>query len=289
MKKSLFSVLCALCAISYAGISPNAWAQSNDADEILPPIVFLVLDTSASMNLFFDKDANQTRLTNAMAEIIGGMKLTADGKLNRAESGKPFDMPFPTLQNDGKYTPGIKNIPGDSQIAKPNVDDVDASYDESGVIHTYKKVVKFGLAGLAVGSAGSSSTKDSKIKEAAKLSGGQTEGTVLRFTLVWGHREKDTGATSDLDMFVEFNGNRNDRIFYNNHQNHGGELDVDNRNPKDEFITSKNIPPGASISDYVVCINKKTGLFQKCKDFNKNNNNEDEKGTKDWCRKYILD
>lgn len=278
MKKSLFSVLCALCAISYSGISPNAWAQSNDADEILPPIVFLVLDTSASMNLFFDKDANQTRLTNAMAEIIGGMKLTADGKLNRAEEGgKPFDMPFPTLQNDGKYTPGIKNIPGDSQIAKP---DVDASYDESGVIHTYKKVVKFGLAGLAVGSAGSSSTKDSKIKEAAKLSGGQTEGTVLRFTLVWGHREKDTGATSDLDMFVEFNGNRNDRIFYNNHQNHGGELDVDNRNPKDEFITSKNIPPGASISDYVVCINKKTGLFQKCKDFNKNNNNEDEKGRK---------
>ena len=166
MKKSLFSVLCALCAISYAGISPNAWAQSNDADEILPPIVFLVLDTSASMNLFFDEDANQTRLTNAMAEIIGGMKLTADGKLNRAEEGgKPFDMPFPTLQNDGKYTPGIKNIPGDSQIAKPNVDDVDASYDESGVIHTYKKVVKFGLAGLAVGSAGSSSTKDSKIKE----------------------------------------------------------------------------------------------------------------------------
>ena len=114
MKKSLFSVLCALCAISYAGISPNAWAQSNDADEILPPIVFLVLDTSASMNLFFDKDANQTRLTNAMAEIIGGMKLTTDGKLNRAQSGKPFDMPFPTLQNDGKYTPGIKNIPGDS-------------------------------------------------------------------------------------------------------------------------------------------------------------------------------
>ena len=84
MKKSLFSVLCALCAISYAGISPNAWAQSNDADEILPPIVFLVLDTSASMNLFFDEDANQTRLTNAMAEIIGGMKLTPDGKLNRA-------------------------------------------------------------------------------------------------------------------------------------------------------------------------------------------------------------
>ena len=88
MKKSLFSVLCALCAISYAGISPNAWAQSNDADEILPPIVFLVLDTSASMNLFFDKDANQTRLTNAMAEIIGGMKLTTDGKLIRAQGGK---------------------------------------------------------------------------------------------------------------------------------------------------------------------------------------------------------
>ena len=87
MKKSLFSVLCALCAISYAGISPNAWAQSNDADEILPPIVFLVLDTSASMNLFFDKDANQTRLTNAMAEIIGGMKLTTDGKLNRKKLG----------------------------------------------------------------------------------------------------------------------------------------------------------------------------------------------------------
>ena len=221
MKKSLFSVLCALCAISYAGISPNAWAQSNDADEILPPIVFLVLDTSASMNLFFDKDANQTRLTNAMAEIIGGMKLTADGKLNRAESGKPFDMPFPTLQNDGKYTPGIKNIPGDSQIAKPNVDDVDASYDESGVIHTYKKVVKFGLAGLAVGSAGSSSTKDSKIKEAAKLSGGKTEGTALRFTLVWGHMKDSNGAhyqaCSDLDSHVVINGNmwkRGEHIYY---------------------------------------------------------------------------
>ena len=279
MKKSLFSVLCALCAISYSGISPNAWAQSNDADEILPPIVFLVLDTSASMNLFFDEDANQTRLTNAMAEIIGGMKLTTDGKLNRAQSGKPFDMPFPTLQNDGKYTPGIKNIPGDSQIAKPDVDDVDdvdASYDESGVIHTYKKVVKFGLAGLAVGSAGSSSTKDSKIKEAAKLSGGQTEGTVLRFTLVWGHREKDTGATSDLDLHVEFNGNIRDDLDYSRPYAHGGVLDVDNLNPLSEVLHIKNSPPSASNSDYVVCINKKSGLFQKCKDIN----NENEKGRK---------
>lgn len=276
MKKSLFSVLCALCAISYSGISPNAWAQSNDADEILPPIVFLVLDTSASMNLFFDKDANQTRLTNAMAEIIGGMKLTTGGKLNRAQSGKPFDMPFPTLQNDGKYTPGIKNIPGDSQIAKPNVDDVDASYDESGVIHTYKKVVKFGLAGLAVGSAGSSSTKDSKIKEAAKLSGGQTEGTVLRFTLVWGHREKDTGTTSDLDLHVEFNGKIYDDLDYSNRHAYGGELDVDNRNPRDKDITLTH--HNTSINDYVVCINNKTGIFQKCKDFNKSNNNENDKG-----------
>lgn len=266
MKKSLFSVLCALCAISYAGISPNAWAQSNDADEILPPIVFLVLDTSASMNLFFDKDANQTRLTNAMAEIIGGMKLTTDGKLNRAQSGKPFDMPFPTLQNDGKYTPGIKNIPGDSQIAKPNVDnvdDVDASYDESGVIHTYKKVVKFGLAGLAVGSAGSSSTKDSKIKEAAKLSGGQTEGTVLRFTLVWGHREKDTGATSDLDLHVEFNGSSRNMLYFGNKSEKGGQLDVDNVNPK---AGSFNGYYGSNKEDYIICINDKTGIFQKCKD-----------------------
>lgn len=279
MKKSLFSVLCALCAISYVGISPNAWAQSNDADEILPPIVFLVLDTSASMNLFFDEDANQTRLTNAMAEIIGGMKLTADGKLNRAEGGKPFDMPFPTLQNDGKYTPGVKHIPGNSEIAKPNVDDVDdvdASYDESGVIHTYKKVVKFGLAGLAVGSAGSSSTKDSKIKEAAKLSGGQTEGTVLRFTLVWGHREKDTGTTSDLDLHVVFNGDIHNDLDYSNRHAHGGELDVDNRNPRDKDITLTH--HNTSINDYVVCINNKTGIFQKCKDFNKSNNNENDKG-----------
>ena len=278
MKKSLFSVLCALCAISYAGISPNAWAQSNDADEILPPIVFLVLDTSASMNLFFDKDANQTRLTNAMAEIIGGMKLTADGKLNRAQSGKPFDMPFPTLQNDGKYTPGIKNIPGDSQIAKPNVDDVDASYDESGVIHTYKKVVKFGLAGLAVGSAGSSSTKDSKIKEAAKLSGGQTEGTVLRFTLVWGHMKDSNGAhyqaCSDLDSHVVINGNmwkKGEHIYYSYYyskSNNGGFLDVDNLDPEAKDIRVKNKEEG---KDYAVCINNSNENFETCSSISNEN------------------
>ena len=278
MKKSLFSVLCALCAISYAGISPNAWAQSNDADEILPPIVFLVLDTSASMNLFFDKDANQTRLTNAMAEIIGGMKLTTDGKLIRAESGKPFDMPFPTLQNDGKYTPGVKNIPGDSQIAKPNVDDVDASYDESGVIHTYKKVVKFGLAGLAVGSAGSSSTKDSKIKEAAKLSGGKTEGTALRFTLVWGHMKDSNGAhyqaCSDLDSHVVINGNmwkKGEHIYYSSYyskSNNGGFLDVDNLDPEAKRISVKNKEEG---KDYAVCINNSNENFETCSSISNEN------------------
>lgn len=278
MKKSLFSVLCALCAISYAGISPNAWAQSNDADEILPPIVFLVLDTSASMNLFFDKDANQTRLTNAMAEIIGGMKLTTDGKLNRAQSGKPFDMPFPTLQNDGKYTPGVKNIPGDSQIAKPNVDDVDASYDESGVIHTYKKVVKFGLAGLAVGSAGSSSTKDSKIKEAAKLSGGKTEGTALRFTLVWGHMKDSNGAhyqaCSDLDSHVVINGNmwkKGEHIYYSYYyskSNNGGFLDVDNLDPEAKDIRVKNKEEG---KDYAVCINNSNENFETCSSISNEN------------------
>lgn len=278
MKKSLFSVLCALCAISYAGISPNAWAQSNDADEILPPIVFLVLDTSASMNQFFDKDANQTRLTNAMAEIIGGMKLTTDGKLNRAQSGKPFDMPFPTLQNDGKYMLGIKNIPGDSQIAKPNVDDVDASYDESGVIHTYKKVVKFGLAGLAVGSAGSSSTKDSKIKEAAKLSGGQTEGTALRFTLVWGHMKDSNGvhyqACSDLDSHVVINGNmwkEGEHIYYYSKyskSNNGGFLDVDNLNPEAKRISVKNKEEG---KDYAVCINNSNENFETCSSISNEN------------------
>ena len=281
MKKSLFSVLCALCAISYAGISPNAWAQSNDADEILPPIVFLVLDTSASMNLFFDEDANQTRLTNAMAEIIGGMKLTTDGKLNRAQSGKPFDMPFPTLQNDGKYMLGIKNIPGDSQIAKPNVDDVDdvdASYDESGVIHTYKKVVKFGLAGLAVGSAGSSSTKDSKIKEAAKLSGGKTEGTVLRFTLVWGHMKDSNGvyyqACSDLDSHVVINGNmwkEGEHIYYYSKyskSNNGGFLDVDNLNPEAKRISVKNKEEG---KDYAVCINNSNENFETCSSISNEN------------------
>lgn len=279
MKKSLFSVLCALCAISYAGISPNAWAQSNDADEILPPIVFLVLDTSASMNLIFDKDANQTRLTNAMAEIIGGMKLTTDGKLIRAEqSGKPFDMPFPTLQNDGKYTPGVKNIPGDSQIAKPNVDDVDASYDESGVIHTYKKVVKFGLAGLAVGSAGSSSTKDSKIKEAAKLSGGKTEGTALRFTLVWGHMKDSNGAhyqaCSDLDSHVVINGNmwkKGEHIYYSYYyskSNNGGFLDVDNLDPEAKDIRVKNKEEG---KDYAVCINNSNENFETCSSISNEN------------------
>ena len=278
MKKSLFSVLCALCAISYAGISPNAWAQSNDADEILPPIVFLVLDTSASMNLIFDKDANQTRLTNAMAEIIGGMKLTTDGKLIRAQGGKPFDMPFPTLQNDGKYTPGVKNIPGDSQIAKPNVDDVDASYDESGVIHTYKKVVKFGLAGLAVGSAGSSSTKDSKIKEAAKLSGGKTEGTALRFTLVWGHMKDSNGAhyqaCSDLDSHVVINGNmwkKGEHIYYSSYyskSNNGGFLDVDNLDPEAKDIRVKNKEEG---KDYAVCINNSNENFETCSSISNEN------------------
>jgi len=69
MKKCSFLITFAIAASTFTGTSHLAYA---DDDGILPPIVFFILDTSGSMNQIFDSNTNNTRLTNAQAEIIGG-------------------------------------------------------------------------------------------------------------------------------------------------------------------------------------------------------------------------
>lgn len=282
MKKSVFAAVFSLCAASFCSMPDAAFAQDG-SDEILPPIVFIILDTSASMNESFPGGTNNTRLTNALAEIIGGStNYSDDGKLIRAQGDKEadaFNMPFPVLAENGDWTESEKTISGDSQIAKPNASSrasIDLSYNESGIIHTYKKLVKFGFSGLAVGSAGSSSVKDSKIKQAAGLSGGQTDNTKLRFTLVWGHNANDEESSSDLDSHVVINNSwwtSGKHIYYRDSKSdNGGLLDVDNITPSAKSPSVKNKDDDKEDSDYAVCINAKTQAFAKCNSLDKEKN-----------------
>ena len=64
MKKCSFLITFAIAASTFIGTSHLAYADGSSDDEVLPPIVFLLLDTSGSMNEIFDEDTNNTRLTN---------------------------------------------------------------------------------------------------------------------------------------------------------------------------------------------------------------------------------
>ena len=265
MKKCSFLITFAIAASTFTGTSHLAYADGSSDDEVLPPIVFLLLDTSGSMNEIFDPTTNNTRLTNALAEIIGGAtNKDSSHKLIRAEcgkeykkegdecldNGKKFTMPFPELNlSTGGYEQKNKLIRENAQIARPantsNYTTVDASYDQNGVIQDYLSMVKFGFAGFAVGSGGSVG-KDSAIQRAVSAAGGRTKDTALRFTMIWGHKYDDPESTSDLDAHLHFyepnyrNGiitsySYVDEIYYGNrsYSHKGGWLDVDNTNPRD--------------------------------------------------------
>lgn len=275
MKKCSFLITFAIAASTFTGTSHLAYADGSSDDEVLPPIVFLLLDTSGSMNEIFDEDTNNTRLTNALGEIIGGFTYKdSSNKIIRAdcgnefdtgtteqcrEGGEEFDMPFPNISRaSGLPDKARKTIPKNSKIAKPkdrdNYTDVDRSYDQNGIIQQYQKLVKFGFAGLAVGSGGSSG-KDSMITQAAAAAGGRTENTAIRFTLIWGNHKDDDESTSDLDSHVliyDKDKNYKGRIYYSNKSSHGGRLDVDNTWPK------------GGTGYYAVCINKATQYIDKC-------------------------
>ncbi len=243
MKKNTFLIAFAIASSTLFATPEPALAQSDD--EILPPIVFFILDTSGSMNKMYDKDTNNTRMTNALAEIIGGSKntvTTSDGKekIIRAACGEvgdegqkyddcmatgsnsclnnytaeqramcnEFKMPIPKLTDNGNWQLVPKTIPINSKIAKPNygtssyVEDIESSYADDGIIQNYKKIVKFGFSGFAIGSTGSTDEKDSPIKQAAQAAGGNVNG-ILRFTLIWGDDITGTKQnTSDLDSHL---------------------------------------------------------------------------------------
>lgn len=278
MKKSSFLIAFAIAAATLMGTPHMAYADGSSDDEVLPPIVFLLLDTSGSMNEIFDSSTNNTRLTNALAEIIGApTNKDSEHKLIRADCGddynsrtgkcpdnsvgKAFTMPFPELNKEtGGYESKPKQIRENSQIARPadttSYSTVDESYDQNGIIQDYLSTVKFGFAGFAVGSGGSVG-KDSIIQQAASLGGGRTEGTKLRFTMIWGHKEGDQESTSDLDAHVFIT--RKDQtfggaghIYYSSKKALGGELDVDNTNPKNRT------------GIYAVCYNRSTNHMDKC-------------------------
>ena len=257
MKKNTFLIAIAIASATLLAAPAPVLAQSDD--EILPPIVFLLLDTSGSMNMLYDEGTNNTRLTNALAEIIGGStNKDASNKLIRADcgtsykkkedfcaagaNGEAFSMPFPKLMTStGRYKETQKAIPANSKIARPadtsKYTTVDNSYDQNGIIQDYQKLVKFGFAGLAVGSGGSVG-KDSAIQRALAVAGGRQANTSLRFTMMWGDNYNDTESTSDLDSHLHFyefqNGSYSyvGEISYMQSSYKGAKLDVDNTNPK---------------------------------------------------------
>lgn len=276
MKKCSFLITFAIAASTFTGTSHLAYADGSSDDEVLPPIVFLLLDTSGSMNEIFDPTTNNTRLTNALAEIIGGAtNKDSSHKLIRAEcgkeykkegdecldNGKKFTMPFPELNlSTGGYEQKNKLIRENAQIARPantsNYTTVDASYDQNGVIQDYLSMVKFGFAGFAVGSGGSVG-KDSIIQQAAALAGGRTADTKLRFTMIWGHKTGDSESDSDLDshLFITSKGGtfgNKGHISYMNYTEKGGRLDVDNTNPKGRH------------DQFAVCYDKVNNIMDKC-------------------------
>ena len=207
MNKSRYITTLLVAASSMGLLETQAFAENQDAD--MKPIVFMVLDTSGTMNNLIDADKNETRLTAALGEIIGSSKnVNSAGKLVRLEEPSDYIyMPFPIWSCESgtcKFEYRTKKIAAKEaenpdnkvavKIAKPKVfknatssdlvsltneNDVknyatrfnDAYYD-NGIIQAYQSLVKFGFAGMAVGDAGSSGGKDSAVKAAAKAAGG---------------------------------------------------------------------------------------------------------------------
>lgn len=304
MKKCPFLVAFTIATTALLGAPHLVSAQSSESadDAILPPIVFLLLDTSGSMNYMFDESTNNTRLTNALAEIIGGSTYKVGEEIVRADCGKEwkkegdacpitavndgrsFDMPYPEMDmNTGldKKSGGTKTIPINSKIARPkDLKNAEASFDQNGIIQQYEKLVKFGFAGLAVGSGGSTG-KDSAIQKAATAAGGRTQNTDLRFTLIWGNDKKDDESTSDLDshlLIFNSSGKLRDRIYYSHKTALGGHLDVDNTWPKDKT------------GEYAVCINRTTEYIDKCTTMEKDGNDYERIGVENiyWDRGTLV-
>ncbi len=288
MKKSQYIAAISVIAAAMGGYSSDAKAQTpNSTEEQLAPLVFILLDTSGSMNELVDEDTNQTRLTKAIAELAGGVKLTSgqaltrptcstncsdtDNECKNCPTANQFKLPFPVWKcdsaDDCRYTYELKTISGNAQIAKPDgaTNDVTgtnenyrnalaAKYTEDGIIQTYQDAVKFGAAGLAVGSAGSSATKDATIvQQAAEAKEGRVNAP-LRSTIIWNDVD-NVSSSCDLDFHCAvyrkgclnntpssncktINGEQYrfyDKIDYNHHKekdndpisNTGGYLDVD--------------------------------------------------------------
>lgn len=220
-KRYLISALAmAATAGGITGQAPAAFADDSNASESLSPLVFILLDTSGSMNELFetanDQVKNNTRLTKALGELVGTSKnlTTINGKPHLVRAEDPNDLfylPYAkwTCDNTGcSYKKSLKGIKGQTELAKPNFstsgstspDDsrYESAYNSDGIIQTYAKLIKFGFVGFGVGTTGSSAAKDSPIKLAAQSAGGNVEG-VLRFTTIWG---EDYQSTSDFDSHL---------------------------------------------------------------------------------------
>lgn len=270
-----------IAAMTLGMQSQQAFAQSGEGvdDKTPAPIVFLVLDTSGSMNQSFgDPAQNNTRLTKALGEIIGestnreGDKLVrADRALNHPNGQETFSMPYPVWNTTTKkYSYVNKSIYMNSQIAIPknntsgmgndtlnkdnNYKALDGDYANNGIIQDYIDRVKFGMAGMAVGSAGSGDGTDSVFKAAVEAAGGSTDGAVLRFTLIWGHKQNQCSYT-DLDSHVYIyppgSSTWSNHIYYSTPQ---GKLDVDNLSPASRSDTVQ----------YTVCVDKTTQAYYEC-------------------------
>ena len=249
MRKSQYiAALSIIASIAASANSRNAFAK-DDTEELIPPLIYIVLDTSGSMNEGIDDGLNNTRLTKALAELAGSVK-TDSGVINRVHcdqitdakgnrvykdadcpTKQAFDMPYPVWKctsGNCVYEYVKRMIPGDSEVAKPDKAKKDPSgsmsdyrtvlannYTSDGIIQAYGSTVKFGAVGLAVGSEGSSSDKDAtSIQKAAELAGGRVDG-VLRSTIIW-NDDNDNDSDSDIDFHaaVYRNGHCIDKMDY---------------------------------------------------------------------------
>ena len=208
-------------------------AQTVDSDEQVNPLIYIVLDTSGSMNGSINDAEGNTRLTKALAELAGGVKIPAgqtkitkavcpdtcdenDTTCQNCPTANAFKLPFPVWKCGASscgYTYELKQIPGNARIARPSgasdsvgnsASEINAyhtlinnNYKSDGIIHAYQSSVKFGAVGLAVGSGGSVAGSDaSVIQLAADLAGGRVDG-ILRSTIIW---NDVNGINSDSDI-----------------------------------------------------------------------------------------
>ena len=105
IKYEVFAIVVAATALCSDIRLPDA--QTIDSDEQVNPLIYIVLDTSGSMNGSINDAEGNTRLTKALAELAGGVKIPAgQTKITKAVCPDTCDVVHPRVDihtNSSKY------------------------------------------------------------------------------------------------------------------------------------------------------------------------------------------